>query len=186
MKLKDGGEAKDTIRKKYPVIRDLSLSKVSAGVVSVDVIYHPAELVLFNENIYVWYSNKSLYEIHVNDAISSGAIFAQLPDYFSGDQILQQATGFISLIGPEKIKNDFTMIHEVYPSEDILFLIGSQKSIHTMDNIRATFDHKRSIEAQLEYLRTITNLDPSFFYEIDLTTYPTVIIKRIEEGFPEL
>lgn len=78
------------------------------------------------------------------------------------------------------------MIHEVYPSEDILFLIGSQKSIHTMDNIRATFDHKRSIEAQLEYLRTITNLDPSFFYEIDLTTYPTVIIKRIEEGFPEL
>ena len=42
-----------------------------------------------------------------------------------------------------------------------------------------TFDHKRSIAAQLEYLKTIqTALTGDSGYEIDLATYPTVIIKK--------
>lgn len=158
----------------------MSVSKVEASKASVSLEFYGADMVMRNDALSIAYANKHLFSITVNDMIASGAIFIELPGYFSGDEIQQNTTGYISLLGPEKLKNDFTFIQRVLPLDHILFLAGAQKSIITSSNKKIVFDHKRNIKAQVEYLQQITPLDPALYYEIDLTTFPKVIIKKQE------
>ena len=186
LRLKKWGDAKDNVKNTYPFVRDMSIEKTWPSTVIVNITFHQADLVFRNDNTQVAYSNKFLFETNDNNAITSWAIFIKLPPYFSWEKMQSGATGYIALIWTEKIKNDMLTITNRIPVSEILFLIGSQKSIVDSQNVRLTFDHKRSIEAQLEYFSTMQSLDNAYFYEIDLTTYPTVIIRRREWWMPAL
>lgn len=186
LRLKKWGDVKRHIKDTYPFVKDLTIEKTWPSTVLANISFYQADLVFKNDNTQVAYSNKFLLETNDNNAITSGAIFIKLPSYFSGDHMAENATGYIALIWTEKIKNDMLTITQYLQVNEILFLIGAQKSIIDTENVRLTFDHKRNIEAQLEYYSTMQSLDPAFFYEIDLTTYPTVIIRKWEWGMPAL
>lgn len=180
LKLKNGGSAKDIITNAYPFITDISLDKIADSKISVWLDFAPADLVFTNEAFSIGYANKSLFLVNDNNTIISGAIRIQLPAYFSGDVIQSDPKTYISLLWPEKFKIEFNLIWSRINMDNILLLAGTQKSLIISWNKRITFDHKRSIEAQLEYLSTIKGLDASFFYEIDLTVYPKAIIRKVE------
>ncbi len=182
LKLHNGGDAKNAITKSYPFIENLSLEKVWPGSILANIVFKTADLVFVNDTVRVAYTNDMLTPIREADSIASGAIEVTLPDYFSWEKIEQYATGYISLIGAEKLHQDLLQIVNVISPSNILFLIGSQKSIISTDNTEITFDHKRDIAQQLLYLETIQWLDTTTQYEINLTTYPKVIIKKLGGG----
>ncbi len=185
LKIKNGWRAKDAIRTTYPFIADMNIAKVEDNKISVSLTFDSAELVMRNDALSIAYTNKHLFAVTDNDMISSGAIFIELPAYFSGTEIEQNTTWYLSLLGPEKLKSDFTTIQRTLTLDHILFLAGTQKSIIISWNKKIVFDHKRSIKTQMEYLKTITPLDPALYYEIDLTTFPKIVIKKQTQGFIE-
>lgn len=179
LRLKNTGKVRKAIQEAYPIVKDISFQKVSANTVSASLSFNSVDLLFTNEAVTIGYGNKRLFTVHQGDTIASGALTIRLPDYFSGDKIQAYTTGYVLLASPEKLKGDYHLIADALPIDDIFFVAGSQKSIISSANKSIVFDHKRSIAAQLEYLKTVARtLSGDVVYEIDLATYPTVIIRK--------
>lgn len=86
------------------------------------VSFYPADLLFKNDSISVAYAHGTLFEVTESDSIYSGALVIRLPDYFSGGNIENNITGYLALILPEKLKNDFGMIKERLQIDHILYL----------------------------------------------------------------
>lgn len=180
LKIHQWWDPKQAIMNAYPFIKDFTIEKLAANKILVDVSFYSADLVFINDRVQIAYVHKYLIPIRSGDQISSGAIQIVLPEYFSGDEVGNNASSYISLIGLEKFKEDAQEIYTTLLPTQFLFLIGSQKSTIQAWSKTITFDHKRNIHEQIRYLQTIQWLDKDTPYDIDLTSYPKVIIKKKE------
>lgn len=178
MKLHQWWDAKKEIIDAYPFIKDFSIEKIEANKILVDVSFYDADLIFVNDSIQIAYVHKHLIPIQGSDEIWSGAIQIILPDYFSWEKIETNPSSYLSLIWLEKFNEEAQRIYRSLSPTQFLFLIGSQKSIIQSQQRTITFDHKRNILEQIRYLQTIQWLDSNYTYEIDLTSYPKVIIKK--------
>ncbi|MBP6910921.1 hypothetical protein KBC03_05020 [Patescibacteria group bacterium] len=70
----------------------MNIAKVEDNKISVSLTFDSAELVMRNDALSIAYTNKHLFAVTDNDMISSGAIFIELPAYFSGTEIEQNTT----------------------------------------------------------------------------------------------
>lgn len=175
----------DKIKNVYPFVYDISLTKTSPSTVSVDIKFRKTELLFQNSgsNLQIAYTNETLFPITPLDTISSGALVVQVPDYFGSENRQENATGYLSLMWPERLKIELKTIEKNIPLDNIIFLPGAQKSIIISWTKRIIFDHKRSIQAQLDYLHTMETHGISGYYDIDLTTFPKIIVKKLSWPF---
>lgn len=184
LKAKGNRRIKNDLEDTYHMIKDVSFSKTWPGKITVSLEFYPAQLLFKNSSLSIAYTNQTLFPTLESDTLNSGALVIRLPDYFSGEDIITNSTWYLALMWPEKLKDDFTLITNTMAISDILYLPWAQKSIIISENKKMTFDHKRSIQEQLQYLATILwSIDNNFYYEIDLTTFPRVIIKKQDTPF---
>lgn len=173
------GSVVENVKASYPFIKDIVVSKAWPGKISLSINFFTADLLFQNKEISIAYTNKTLFPVQDSDTILSGAVTVHLPDYFWWDTIKSNIKDYLSLMIPEKLKEDFTIIQNNVPIENNIYLPGAQKSIIISGNKKLTFDHKRSIETQIQYLQKLQSwIDKNMYYEIDLTTFPKIIIKK--------